>query len=124
VPGEGQVAVKGDRKRLMQVLTKLLHNAAKYPLDNGAALLLDEGTGWGASFSVYLQCHVQPELLVEGGHGAQLVSGKPLRVLVVDDNQDAANALAMLLETEGHTVAVEHDPVIALDRAGQFAPRH
>ncbi len=187
-PEEGQVAVKGDRKRLVQVLTNLLHNAAKYTPHNGALSLVvshhasmvelhvsdngigvdadlmphifelftqekrssdrtqgglglglalvrslvslhggyvtvsSEGAGRGATFSVYLQRHVQQDHVVAGGHGAHAVSGIPLRLLVVDDNQDAANALAMLLEMEGHTVAVEHDPVTALDRAGQFAP--
>ena len=37
-----------------------------------------------------------------------------LRILVVDDNVDAAQLLAMFLEGVGYDVAVEHDPLRAL----------
>jgi CheY-like chemotaxis protein len=36
------------------------------------------------------------------------------RILVVDDNVDAAQMVAMLLEALGHDVAVEYDPLQAL----------
>lgn len=45
-----------------------------------------------------------------------------LRVLVVDDNQDAADSLAMLLEMDGHLSRVAHDGVQALVLAETFAP--
>jgi PAS domain S-box-containing protein len=41
----------------------------------------------------------------------------PLRVLVVDDNMDAASTLAMLLETEGHIAAVANTAEDALHSA-------
>jgi CheY-like chemotaxis protein len=37
--------------------------------------------------------------------------------LIVDDNVDASNVLAMLLETIGHEVIVEHNAVRAIERA-------
>jgi CheY-like chemotaxis protein len=42
---------------------------------------------------------------------------KSLRILVVDDNKDAATMLSMLLESAGHIVATEHHPHTALDNA-------
>jgi signal transduction histidine kinase/CheY-like chemotaxis protein len=45
-----------------------------------------------------------------------------LRVLVVDDDIDAARSLAMLLEGDGHSVALAHDGVTALIVAPQFQP--
>jgi CheY-like chemotaxis protein len=44
------------------------------------------------------------------------------RILVVDDNQDAAESLAMLLEISGHRVATAHGGVAALDLANTFEP--
>lgn len=44
------------------------------------------------------------------------------RVLVVDDNADAAEMMAMLLQLDGHDVRVAHDAESALAVAGQFAP--
>jgi signal transduction histidine kinase len=48
---------------------------------------------------------------------------EPLRVMVVDDNVDAAVTLSMLLESGGHRVAVEHDALRALECARQFGPQ-
>jgi CheY-like chemotaxis protein len=50
--------------------------------------------------------------------------GAPVRhrILVVDDNQDSADSLAMLLEVLGHDVAVARDGGSALVRANEFRP--
>ncbi len=44
------------------------------------------------------------------------------RVLVADDNQDAADSLAMILEMAGHDVRVVHDGRAALSVAQTFRP--
>jgi CheY-like chemotaxis protein len=44
------------------------------------------------------------------------------RILVVDDNIDAAQTLQMLLELEGHEVRAAHDGIEALAAARDFAP--
>ena len=46
----------------------------------------------------------------------------PGRVLVVDDNRDAAETLAMLLRRSDHAVAVAFDGHAALETLEQFAP--
>lgn len=43
-----------------------------------------------------------------------------LRVLVVDDNVDAAESLALLLQAWGHDVRTAHDGPGALDQAARF----
>ena len=43
-------------------------------------------------------------------------NGPPLSVLVVDDNRSAAEAAALLLGREGHTVEVRHDGAAAIAR--------
>jgi CheY-like chemotaxis protein len=47
----------------------------------------------------------------------------PQRVLVVDDNADAADTLAVLLMGEGHDVRIAHDGLTALREAASFRPR-
>jgi two-component system OmpR family response regulator len=44
------------------------------------------------------------------------------RVLVVDDNKDAANSLACLLEMAGYTVETSFDGEAALKAAERFGP--
>ena len=46
----------------------------------------------------------------------------PKRVLVVDDNIDAATTLQLLLESLGHETCVAHDGAQALRMAAQFQP--
>ena len=48
------------------------------------------------------------------------VSGR--RILIVDDNRDAASSLAMLLELSGNEVGTAHDGVSAVDTAAAFHP--
>src|SRR5262249_8324307 len=52
------------------------------------------------------------------------VSGKRgLRILVTDDNRDAADSLAMLLEYMGHTVTTRYDGLAALAAIPEFHPQ-
>ena len=49
-------------------------------------------------------------------------NGRPLRVLVVDDNKDAAESLALLLQLKGHDVLLAHDGPSALATARERRP--
>jgi CheY-like chemotaxis protein len=44
------------------------------------------------------------------------------RILLVEDNRDAAEALRLVLELSGHDVAVAHTGEDGLERAKSFAP--
>ena len=46
------------------------------------------------------------------------------RILVVDDNVDAAISLAMLLELEGHETRVAHTGAEALAAMAEFSPNY
>jgi CheY-like chemotaxis protein len=54
-----------------------------------------------------------------GGQAAAPASGQ---ILIVDDNQDAADSLAMLLEYLGRTVRVANSGQAALDMLQDFRP--
>ena len=181
--------IYGDQKRLIQVITNLLNNAAKYSPEGGNILLtldvefdrviigvVDDGIGMtqavmdhvfemftqaertsdrsqgglgiglalvkslvelhdgtvsatsagigkGSRFTVCL-----PRVVVQEAHDepGKLVSAaapvKARRMLVVDDNVDAAHLLAMLLEARGHETMVEHTAKSALERARTDLP--
>ncbi len=196
--------VLGDHKRLVQIVTNLLHNAAKYTKEGGNILLelkvedaetvitiSDDGIGMSAEllprvFDLFTQAERTPDrsqgglgiglalvkrivALLEGSvtayskgvgmgskfeirlpsldHDKQLAkvaastsdvqasvpaavpahapvqkpaspsAASPLRILVVEDNIDAAHSLAMFLEEKGYQVSVEHTSVRALERA-------
>jgi CheY-like chemotaxis protein len=53
---------------------------------------------------------------------AREVRSAPRRVLVIDDNEDAANALRLLLENDGHEVKVANDGVSGLALARDYKP--
>ncbi len=92
-------------------------------LHHGTVTCASQGPGHGSVFTVCLPRTVgaiaqdatpgQPEAAASSG----------LRILVVDDNVDAAAMLAMLLEVAGHAVTIEHGARRALARALAETPQ-
>ena len=177
--------VSGDKKRLIQVVANIVHNAAKYTPAGGNIMVKtevrnehvlievgDNGVGMTPDlasrvFDLFSQAQVTPDRTSGGlglglalakslvelhggtvscasaglGHGSTFTiclprlpddtqaketrepdstlqqNVKALRIMVVDDNTDAAATLAMLLEALGHHVIVEHDARRALEQA-------
>jgi signal transduction histidine kinase/ActR/RegA family two-component response regulator len=186
----GQPAhVIGDRTRLVQVISNILNNAAKYTAPGGRlvlAVLVDgervrvtvsdngvgiapevlpyifdlftqaertpdrsqgglgiglalvkslvalhggtvhahsAGMGLGSEFSICLPCLAAPAAHRAAASGDTGIAGNGhLRLMVVDDNADAAQMLAALLEVQGHAVSVEYDAAGALARAREERP--
>ncbi len=82
------------------------------------------GLGQGSEFVVRLPIVVEqtyPRQASDDGDQAQPTSD--LRILVVDDNRDAAESLAMLLKMMGNNVHTAHDGEEAVTAAREFQPQ-
>jgi CheY-like chemotaxis protein len=77
------------------------------------------GPGTGAVFTLRLPLISQP---VSSRQNAGDATVTPRRILVVDDNQDAAESLAMLLALDRHEVVSVGTPREALERCRSFRP--
>lgn len=189
-PGTETARIDGDRTRLVQIMSNLLNNAAKYTPDGGDIALTvhvfpdvvelsvhdtglgisqdllphvfelftqaerspdrsqgglglglalvkslvelhggsvsaeSEGPGRGSIFTVRLVRHIEEPMPISHAHSREsLPSSQALRLMVVDDNVDAARGLAALLEAEGHHVTIEYTAQAALARARVEMPQ-
>ncbi len=184
----GALRVEGDRTRLIQVVSNILNNAAKYTAPGGRLLLTaciesgclrvavrdngqgidppilpyifdlfiqaertpdrsqgglglglalvkslavlhggrveahSAGLGKGSEFVVYLPCLAEAPEVSPPPLDVQPRGARGLRVLVVDDNVDAAQMLATLLEMNGYEVSIAYDGKGALASAVQAPP--
>jgi len=91
-------------------------------LHGGTIEARSDGPGSGSEFMVTLPLQdvpadvQRPEPPPRGAMGRQ-------RILIVDDNVDAANALAALLRQDEHTVETAHSGAAALELAAAFRPQ-
>jgi CheY-like chemotaxis protein len=177
----GVTTVMGDNKRLVQIVSNLLNNAAKYTPAGGAIVLRTEvdeamvyltvsdngigieralaarvfdlftqaeptpdrssgglglglalvknlvelhggavsctsaGAGMGSTFRIALPRLAAVTLRASPAAAAAPARGAARRILLVDDNVDAATMLGMLLDASGHAVTVVHSSSRALE---------
>jgi CheY-like chemotaxis protein/two-component sensor histidine kinase len=92
-------------------------------LHGGTIEVFSDGPGRGSEFVVTLPCRTSA-----ASTSAAPATDEPLsatisrRILVADDNQDAANTLALLLRLAGHDVRTAHGGYAALTLASEFHP--
>jgi PAS domain S-box-containing protein len=94
-------------------------------LHHGTVEASSEGRGRGSEFIVRLP-RLSPKAYDTEDRDGERESrppGNPVRVLVVDDNEDAADVLAEALLALGHIVEVAHDAPNALEIAARFEPQ-
>ncbi|HEV2852065.1 MAG TPA: ATP-binding protein [Thermoanaerobaculia bacterium] len=75
------------------------------------------GLGQGSEFVIHLPARLPAEAALPAAELAAPSAARPLRVLVVEDNIDAAESLATLLRLWNHDVNVVHDGRTALEAA-------
>jgi CheY-like chemotaxis protein/two-component sensor histidine kinase len=93
-------------------------------LHGGRVQAASEGLGCGSRLTISLPLAVQdaPVARAPAADPLKRQTAQDRRVLVVDDNVDAAQTLAMLLRTCGHACEVAHDAQQALALAAQSCP--
>jgi PAS domain S-box-containing protein len=90
-------------------------------LHGGTVAAASAGAGQGSDFTVRLPLQPWSAIASPSGLAAGLAP-KARRVLVVDDNEDAADSLATLLQMSGHEVTLASDGPAALRVAAAAAP--
>jgi CheY-like chemotaxis protein len=91
-------------------------------LHQGTLVADSAGPGCGSEFTVRLPLQRTMLDAREAPRPTPPAASRKLRVLVVDDNIDAAETLAMFLEYRGHAVRVCHEGPTALALADQYRP--
>jgi CheY-like chemotaxis protein len=92
-------------------------------MHGGSVSASSEGVGRGSEFTVRLKLitveESEPPVVTADRFVA---AAHQNRILVVDDNVDGADSLAVLLRLSGHEVSLAHDGPAALDVAQAFRP--
>jgi len=93
-------------------------------LHGGTIEVHSDGLGQGSEIVVRLPFEPQKQLAGTPVPDAARSTddNSPRRILVVDDNVDTAESLALLLRLKGHEVEVAHDGPAALETARSFEP--
>ncbi len=93
-------------------------------LHGGTVEAHSDGPGRGSEFVVRLPVLSLPHAANAGeGERTRSLAVPSRRILVVDDNVDAAQSLAMLLQVSGHEVRTAHDGPTALQLAQTWPPQ-
>lgn len=95
-------------------------------LHGGDVTCKSKGLGQGSTFSIYLPRlgkSEQAALSTDSENVTPPVPAASLKILVVDDNIDAAEMLKLLLEAMGHEVLVEYGALRALEQAKRYTPQ-
>jgi PAS domain S-box-containing protein len=88
-------------------------------MHGGQVLARSSGIGQGSSFELRLPLIERPG---PSPDQPQPITAAPKRILIVDDNKDAADTLALLLQFDGHQTQAVYTSNDALERARSLNP--
>jgi PAS domain S-box-containing protein len=91
-------------------------------LHGGSVQAYSAGPGQGSEFTVRLPLSREAPGAAVSPRDIDRQPSPPRRVLVVDDNRDAADSLALLLELNGHQVRTAYDGLAGVELARDFHP--
>jgi signal transduction histidine kinase/CheY-like chemotaxis protein len=116
---QGETSIERSRTGLgigLALVKKLVE------MHDGTVQARSAGVGHGSEFVVRLPVSHEAAQPQPTPSHETLVTPAARRVLVVDDNRDAAMSLAMLLKLSGHDTYIAHDGLEAVDKAAQLSP--
>jgi len=89
-------------------------------MHEGTITVASAGAGCGSTFTIRLpRITPPPEVLIQQSRSSAAVKR---RVLIVDDNVDAADSLAMLLKSDGHEAETAYGADTALEAVERLRP--
>ncbi|MDD5580479.1 MAG: MASE1 domain-containing protein [Methylobacter sp.] len=91
-------------------------------MHGGSITVFSEGLGKGSEFVARLPIVIEQQNTPYTSADNKAMPSSKLRVLVVDDNFDAASSMAMLVEMMGNDVRMAHDGEKAVAAAKEFRP--
>jgi signal transduction histidine kinase len=91
-------------------------------LHGGSLTAASEGLGKGSAFTLRLPLAADTEAPPADHPPMHAAPAAPRRILIVDDNTDAARTLAELLDLDGHETHVAHDGPSAVEAARRLSP--
>jgi len=91
-------------------------------MHGGSISASSAGPGQGSEFQVRLPCLKAQRTINETEEARSLSLSVKKRVLIIDDNEDAAFSLALLVRRLGADVQVANDGAVALDMIRNFRP--
>jgi CheY-like chemotaxis protein len=91
-------------------------------MHDGTAEAHSDGLGHGSEFVVRLPTVEAAQATSAGPPVKETAIPTVRRILIVDDNRDAAESLAMLLKLHGHQTHIAHDGLEAVETAAQVRP--
>ena len=89
-------------------------------MHGGSISVSSAGVDQGSTFTVRIPRENQPAAV--SSNNTSLEQSTSLRVLVVDDNKEAAETMAMLIELYGNDVRTAHDGEQAVEVAAEYHP--
>ena len=92
-------------------------------MHGGTVAAESAGLGMGSTFVIRLPAVLEsPQCPQPHAEGPAHMSPPSLRILIVDDNRDAADSLAMLLRATGNDIRTAYDGLEAVQVASEFRP--
>jgi CheY-like chemotaxis protein len=89
---------------------------------HGGSVTAESAEGSGSTFTVRLSLASPTSTLHQTPEGKDPNSTLRRKVLVVDDNRDGAESMAMMLRLKGNDVSIAHDGLEAVAAASAFRP--